>query len=89
MCLLWVCLLVGTVIGIGQILIIVKKVKFNLTTWAFIIVIFISDGFSKVQKGKKANIIDNMMNMLEEYSNHLEGHDLTKSILSGRNSATF
>ena len=35
----------------------------------------IVDGFSKVQKGKKSNIVDNMMKMLEEYSNHLEGRD--------------
>jgi hypothetical protein len=33
----------------------------------------IVDELSKVQKGKKTNIVDNMMKMLEEYSDGLEG----------------
>ncbi|CAG5091537.1 Oidioi.mRNA.OKI2018_I69.PAR.g13112.t1.cds [Oikopleura dioica] len=37
----------------------------------------ICDALSKVQKGKKTNIVDNMMKMLEEYSNHLE--DIVKA----------
>ena len=37
----------------------------------------IVDQFANVQQGKKINIVDNMMKMLEDYSNNLE--DIVKA----------